>query len=249
MNVNIQWDLLRRGFLEQGITLMEQSFNETPTPSTLVTLGLGYLWIEKYEAASKHFQDWIDKYGVTMDAYFALIGAAQWCLDNYVSASESWKSGLRAQYIDMAGGIESPLLLWVASVLKSNDKLRKEAVKILGDKVRSPKVKHWPGPLAQFVLCQIDEESLNDRSAGPMNRNTPPRTKWQIAFYRHVLARERGSLSSYDFQEALERLVDTSLPEWSNEEDFLQLVRNPEFYIARHEALKSEKMREGARHP
>jgi len=184
----------------------------------------------------------MDKYSVTADAYFALIGAAQWCLDDSVAASESWKLGLRAQYIDMAGGIGSPLLLWVASVLRLNSQLRREAVELLEKKAKTPKARHWPGPLAQFVLDQIDETTLCERSKIGLSANirlrgtTPPRTKWEIAFYKNVITLERGGLSLRDFTEAMRKLVDTSTTAWSDEEDFLQLVRNPEFYIARHEA-------------
>jgi len=236
MSVKDQWTLLRRGDAEQGLTLMQESFDGTPTPSTLVTLGLGYLWVEKYEAAWNHFQDWMRRYRVTADAYFALIGVAQWCLDDPIAASESWRLGLDAQYIDMAGGIGSPLLLWVASVLRPNDKLRREAAQILIEKVKDTKVRHWPGPLAQFVLGQIDERVLDERSIERLNRKTSPRTKWEITFYRHVLELERGRLSPGDFKEMMWGLVDTSGPVWSEGEDFMQLVRNPEFYIARHEA-------------
>jgi len=222
---------------------MQESFDGTPNPSTLVTLGLGYLWAEKYEAARIHFQDWMHRYGVTADAYFALVGVAQWCLDDVIAASESWKLGLGAQYVDMAGGIESPILLWVASVLRPNDTLRREAAQILEKRVRDPKVRHWPGPLAQFVLGQIDERTLDERSIERLSRGISPRRKWHLAFYRHVLALERGGLSLNDFQMEMRKLVDTSTSEWSDEENVLQLVRNPEFYIARHEASVGSSLR------
>lgn len=236
MSVENQWALLRGGDIEQGLTLMQESFNGDPTPSTLVTLGLGYLWAEKYEAAWKHFQHWMDRYQVTMDAYFTLVGVAQWCLDDPITASESWRLGLRALNIDMAGGIESPLLLWVASVLRPNDIMRREAIQILRKKVKNPKVRHWPGPLAQFVLGQIDEVDLNERSKERLSQEPSPRREWEIKFYKSIFQLERGGLNRSGFEGAMQGLVDTSAPEWSDEKSFLQLVRNPEFYIARHEA-------------
>jgi hypothetical protein len=236
MSVTDQWEALMRGDVERGLTLMQESFNETPTPSTLVTLGLGYLWVEKYDVARNHFQDWMDRYRVTSDAYFALIGAAQWCLDDTIAACGSWKLGLGAQYIDMAGGIESPLLLWVGSILRPNDTLRREATQILREKVKDPTVRHWPGALAQFVLHQIDESHLEERSTEHLSQKIPPRRKWQVAFYKHVLELKRGGKSTGDTDGTMRGLVDTSGSAWSQDKDFLQLVRNPEFYIARHEA-------------
>jgi hypothetical protein len=102
------------------------------------------------------------------------------------------------------------------------------------------KVRHWPGPLAQFVLNQIDESLLEEGSKQRLSQKTPPGQKWQVAFYRHVVELDRGRLSKGDFKDTISKLVDTSAPEWSEEKDFLQLVRNPEFYIARHEATMGE---------
>ncbi len=236
MSVEHQWALIRRGDVDEGLALMQENFKATPNPSTLMTLGLGYLWAEKYESAWSHFQDWMHRYRVTADAYFALAGVARWCLDNTTAASESWKLGLAAQYIDMAGGIRSSLLLWVASILRPNDTLRREAAQLLGEKVKDPKVRHWPGALAQFVLNQIDESQLEERSKERLSQETPPGQKWQVAFYKLVLELEREGLNKGDFEGAMRGLVDTSGPAWSEEQDLLQLVRNPEFYIARHEA-------------
>lgn len=123
----------------------------------------------------------------------------------------------------------------VSSVLRPNDLLRREAVEVLEAKAKDAKVRHWPGPLAQFVLNQIDEGTLNERSMEHLSKKISPRRKWQIDFYRHVLELERALVSPTEFREMMGALVDTSRPQWSNHEDFTQLVRNPEFYIARHE--------------
>ncbi len=90
--------------------------------------------------------------------------------------------------------------------------------------------------MAQLVLNQIDEDTLDERSKERLSRQTPPSYKWQIAFYRHVLELERAGLEATGFVGTMRRLVDTSVPEWSEEEDFIRLVRSPEFHIARHEA-------------
>jgi hypothetical protein len=83
------------------------------------------------------------------------------------------------------------------------------------------------------------QESFNstpERSKQRLSGKTPPRSRWVIVFYKHVRELERGGLDSGDFKEMTRWLVDISGPEWSEEQAFLQLVRNVEFYIARHEA-------------
>lgn len=43
MSVEHPWALIRQGNVEQGLMLMQESFNGKPNRFTLVTLGLGYL--------------------------------------------------------------------------------------------------------------------------------------------------------------------------------------------------------------
>jgi hypothetical protein len=236
MSVEEQWTLIRRGDVEGGLAHMHKAFVDTPNPSTLVTLGLGYLWTERYEDACFLLEDWMRTYGTIMEIYLAFVGVARWCLDDPTAATESWMRGLDAQQVDMAGGMESPLLLWVSSVLREERTIQRKALQVLAEKVKDPKVRHWPGPLAQFVLGQIDEERLDECSVERTGQRITPRRAWQVEFYKLALGMQQAHLTPLEFDTMMKAKLLNSVLELSGIEDFLQLVRNPEYYLARHEA-------------
>ncbi len=230
------WELVRRGDAEQGLALMRENYARDPSPSYIMELGVGYLWTEKYQAVWEHFQHAIQTFPLSTARFFGMAGAAKWCIDEPEAAVRSWEAGLDVQFADGAGGVGNPLLLWVASIIRPSVFSRNVAVRILEKRVKDPRVKNWPGALAQFVLNLVDEKTLEERSIQGRDRNTPPDVKWRIAFYKRVLELERGELKPEEFQAQMRRMADTSGPEWSKELDFLHLLWNEEFFIARHEA-------------
>jgi hypothetical protein len=238
MNSNNKWELIRRGDAELGLSLMREDYNREPTPSHIVTLGVGYLWTEQYQSAWVHFQFAMQRYPFTNDIFFGMAAVAKWCIDETDAAVMSWKSGLEVQFADAAGGVHIPLLLWVASVLRPNSFSSSNAIQLLKKRVDDPRVKNWPGAIGQFVVNQIDELTLYERSTERISRKVPARQKWLIAFYKCVLGFERESMNLDEFKVTMQRMVDTSAPEWAEEGTFVQLLRNPEFYIARHEASR-----------
>lgn len=237
MRVEEQWDLIRKGYVEEGISLMQQTFEATPNPSTLVNLGLGYLWTERYEDVCRLFVAWMDRYRTSMEIYFALIGVAQWCLNDPIAATESWRSGLEAQHLDMAGGMESPLLLWLSAVLRQDKAAQAKALHVLEAKVKNSKAKHWPGPLGRFVLGDIDEKSLSELSKGRNGEETSLRRSWQISFYKIIWSVRTSDVSRDKFLRLLRVELRNLNVDFSESDEFLQVIRNPEFYLARHERL------------
>jgi hypothetical protein len=127
-------------------------------------------------------------------------------------------------------------LLLCASILRPGIYPRRKAEQVLTQKIEDARVKYWPGPLAMFVLNLIDESTLDERSIQGQDRKVPPSAKWLIAFYKRVIEVERGDLNLEEFKGLMQRMTDTSDPEWSDERTFLYLLWNEEFFIARHEA-------------
>jgi hypothetical protein len=127
-------------------------------------------------------------------AFFGMAGVAKWCADEPNAGVGIWESGLDAQFADGAGGVDLPLFLLVASILRPSVFSRSEATRILEKRVKDPRVKNWPGALAQFVLNLIDERALEERSIHGRDRKAPPSVKWRIAFYKPVLELDRADL-------------------------------------------------------
>ncbi|HSZ62833.1 MAG TPA: hypothetical protein VK828_13605 [Terriglobales bacterium] len=215
---------------------MREGYARDPSASHIMRLGVGYLWTEKYQAAWEHFQYAMQRDPFTTARFFGMAGAAKWCVEEPDAAVRFWESGLDSQFADGAGGVHLPLLLWVASILRPNVFSRSDANQLLERKVKDPRVKNWPGALAQFALHQIDEKTLEERSTQGNSRETAPSRDWLIAFYRRVLDLYRGDLNPKEFKGLMQRMTDTSAPRWSEERSLLSLLWNEEFFIARHEA-------------
>ena len=227
---------MRRGDVEQALALMREGYACDPSPSHAMRLGVGYLWAKEYQAAWEHFQLAIQRHPNSIAAFFGMAGAAKWCMDEPDAAVMIWKSGLNAQYADGAGGVQLPLLLSVASILKPSVLSRSEAGQILAKKAQDSRMNNWPGPLAMFVLNSIDVRALEARSIQSGSREAPPHRKWLVSFYRGLLEFDRADLKLREFEELMRRMVDTSDPKWAEERSFLRLLWSEEFFIARHEA-------------
>lgn len=229
------WALLRQGDLEQGLALMREAYIRDPTTSQIMRLGVGYLWAEDYQAAWKHFQDAIQKYPLSISAFYGMAGAAKWCLDQPDAAVAHWHEGLDARHADGGIGIHLPLLLLVASILRPSIFPRSEAQQILSIRINDPRANYWPGPLAKFVLGLIDERTLSQMCIGKSERETLHQ-KWLARFYESLLEFDGGRMHVTELKTAMRRAADTSQPEWAEERNFLRLLWSEEFFIARREA-------------
>jgi hypothetical protein len=228
------WDHIRYGDAEKGLALLKEAYIRDPSASETMELGVAYLWVGSYQVAAEHFQRANQTHSHTMDVFYGMAGAAKWCLNDFSAAVELWHTGLGAQYADFAGGVHLPLLLWVTSVLKPKVFPRTKAENLLKQKVKDTRIKSWPGPIARFILGLIDEATMAavcvERERETLDR------KWLTQFYRGLIAFNQGNMRPGELKERMRRTADASLPEWSNEQNFLTLPWSEEFFIARHEA-------------
>jgi lipoprotein NlpI len=229
------WDLVRRGNVDEGLALMREGYARDPSPSHVMRLGVGYLWAKEYDAAWEHFEHAIERHPQSIAVFFGMAGAAKWCVGEPWAAVRVWESGLNSQYADGAGGVHLPLLLLVASTLRPASFSRSDALKILSKKAKDVRVNNWPGPIARYVLNLIDEGTLERQSIDGSNREASSR-KWLALFYKRILDLGIGTLNPQEFKELMRRMADTSEPDWSDEKEFLRLLWNEEFFVARHEA-------------
>jgi len=237
MNKPNAWDYLRRGDPEQGIELAREAYGHSKSPSHIMELGIAHLWTSDYKSAERHFQDAIRTHPFTVSSFYEMAGAAAWCADDPSKAVRYWQDGLKSQFADAGVAISLPLLLFVASILRPSVFPRKEAEQILKKQLENPRAESWPGALAEFVLGQIDQGSLEQSCIGKRERTTLHR-RWQAQFFEDVFEFARGNLGREVFRELLRRAADTSQPEWAEEGNFLTLLWSAEFFIARHEAGK-----------
>jgi hypothetical protein len=232
-----RWTLLRQGRTELGIRLMRESFDAEATPSTAMELGNAYLFVRDYQAAWEHFDEFNRSGHSSADVFLAMAGTAQWCMNLANDAVATWHVGVSAEYTDLAGGITTPLLLYFASSVQSDQfsGMREEILELLRSRVQSRFAKRWPGPIAEYSVGHIDETALQARWESEGDAGSAF-YRWWSSFYIGLRELEAGR--TREWSAVLRNMLDMSNPEWSNERYFLRCVWRPEFFLARHEAEK-----------
>jgi hypothetical protein len=233
------WNYLRNGETELGLEIIRTAFVTDKSPSRIMQLGVAYLWSGNYQQAWDHFQHAMVTHHQSMARFYSMAGVAKWCLNVPSQAIEWWKLGADADYADGAGGIHVPLMLWLASVIEPGRVSREEVIQLLGRRADDPRVVHWPGPLAEYVLGRMDSKVLEEASKNKKTGLVPPSQMWLIEFYQRIVELDIGGTKLPEFRKELKRMISLSQPQWSEETNFLHLIWNEEFFIARHEAARS----------
>jgi hypothetical protein len=232
MTLSNPWEMLKCGDLENGLRLLHDAYLRKPSASQILSLGVAYIWAKRYEEAFSHFQRSMLAYRNTMSSFYGMAGAAKWCLNEPDAAVKEWVSGLSAEYADGAGGVALPLLLFAASILRPKVFSTTDAVRLLEEKARDPRIEFWPGPLAEFVLGRTDETMALSECVG-FNTAGSRTYVWQLRFYIGVLELRRGKDANFKY--AMASAADISGPQWSDENVFTRRLWREEFFIARHE--------------
>ena len=114
----------------------------------------------------------------------------------YRSAVDGIRHGTIA-YADIAGGVGQGLLLWYAGVTTKDRNATEHAVDYLTHLVKKPRIKNWPGPLAQFVIerraqsllphAQSFRELLRDSFKTDNLQEVTERAKSDVLTRRHLI--------------------------------------------------------------
>ncbi len=235
------WGLMFTGHHDEAVRLMRDAYlQRTAIPETL-GLGIAYLWLGDYVAAWEHFSRANQRDPGYSASYYNMAGMAKWCLGDRSIAVEQWLQGCDCEYADGAGGVESPLLLFAASIIAPGTFARSEAEKLLTVRANESRVQNWPGPVAEFALRRIDESGLRKKCVGFNPRDTTGR-HWEADFYVGVVQRAAGNVVNFMGQM---RKVTSAAPEYAGPTrkvfDLSDKIQRPEFYIARHELRKEKK--------
>ena len=230
------WTLLRAGNAEQeaGLSIIQQSYAAQPHPSHAMELGVALLWLGRYTQAWEHFCSRIRIDPHSGDNDFGMAGVAKWCLGEPKDAVTEWRAGLKAKYARASGlGVRMPLLLFFASVIEPEAFDGDLAKELLAEKTKDLRIRNWPGPIAKFVLGQIDESELQKHCRGTNDEETRDR-QWLVEFYRSLIGLKQGTIPA--FKNSMRKLTDVNQSEWQDETVLLSRIWNEEYFLARHEA-------------
>jgi|SoiMethySBSTD1v2_1073268.scaffolds.fasta_scaffold254595_2 hypothetical protein len=133
--------------------------------------------------------------------YLSDIGTVLWLMGHRSVAMELYRSaadGIRygtIAYADASGGVGEGLLLWYAGITTKDRNAMEQALDCLTRLAKKPRIKSWPGPLAQFVL---ERQSFNEVLRDPFKTNNLLETAEQR---RATSARDGSLFKPYLFSE------------------------------------------------
>jgi lipoprotein NlpI len=236
------WEMMQAGDTEGALRCMQDEFAKAwnpeysmPSLSEVMELGVGYLWIDDFEAAFDHFNFVNQRYPRHAHCTYDMAGTAMWCMGNRIAAVDQWQRGLDVDYADLGYGFSPPLLLFFASIVEPNLFSRAEAETLLAKRLDDPRANRWPASLAEFVIGRIDFDALRQKGIDKNDENWTAFHHWLADFWRGVLELEHGNAVGY--RELMRQTANVSWVEYDRDKRaFLGKLWCPECYLARHEA-------------
>ncbi len=189
--MNTVWELVKRGEYEHACQAAEEEYSKFGS-LTLQNKVFALLSLRRFEEAAALCREIIRQEARTAGEYtLTFLGVCYWLQGKRDEAVASWKEASIAPYADAAGGVESRLLLFYASVKCADAALRKEAARELRQLCRRSRADNWPGPVGRFVLGEVAEEQLLTK----VSPESPLRDKemCQAAFYIGVVHLMNGN--------------------------------------------------------
>jgi hypothetical protein len=240
------WDLLRHQHTDEALALLREESGGNRVSRASLGYGAALMWAGQYKAATEHLEGVIETSRMekipmmASENHYSLCGAGRWCLGDSAAAVKLWRLGIKAPYATYGICLECPLLLVLVSILAPELCDRAEALELLKQRASDPRVRDYPGTLAQFVVGAIDNEALQssvERSQARYAQCSNRDRKWNVAFYRAVLDLEQSVTTRAEFKRLTESMTDFSQFDDLDSTEFWWLTRCAEFYVARHEAL------------
>jgi tetratricopeptide (TPR) repeat protein len=218
------WNLVLAG--EFARALLELTKAVTEAPDSLLhrmNRGVCLLALHRLENALEDFESAARTHPENA-AGFVKAGVVLWWLRERQQAVSRWREALNASYTD-AAGIEVPALLLFTATREEDESLEVDATRRLKKQARGSRIRCWPGPIAQFLLGEMDEESLlNLTSRTPILHE---RELAQAHFWIGVQRERQGDSRGY--RESLAAVVEKGTPSHRS------VILEHEFWLARAE--------------
>jgi tetratricopeptide (TPR) repeat protein len=234
---------MRRGEVAAALRQMQANFDEDPDASSIMELGVAFLWLQDYGAAWKHFNNANGERPSYAAIYYGMAGAAKWCLGESDEAVNQWRLGIECEYADDTQ-LQIPLILYFAGVANPNIYDVRGAKELLENRASAVTVPRWPLPLAEFVLGRIDESQVRplcyaDRHDSPeMQQCETALRHWSTDFFVAVSELDRDNPDG--FREGMCRAGKLSWDDFDEHRRvFLGKLWSPELFLARHEGFQA----------
>ncbi len=243
--------LLQAGDSEAGLSRMKIEYSKSPRNSRArLWYMAALLWTGDYKSVSEELERVItvglfSTHQPGGEKDYALMGAARWCLGDYQTAVQIWNQGVNACGCTFGCCVQTLMLLNVASTVKPGVCCNVELRDIMLRRTANPRVRGWLGDLARYsadIITLADmARSLRAEEEAAVANNSESVEKyanWMLAFYQSLKQRKQSLLTSSQFNSLMESMAAPDrFANW-NPESFAGLIKRPELYIARHQALQ-----------
>ena len=161
MNTISEWSLIERGEFEEACRVADQLYQQSGSEPILANKAIALLNLKKFDQVVQLGKLLIDITNGRREYDFIIAGIANWLMDEKQEAIQYWQEAQsKPRYTDAAGGVEVPLLLYYAGVRLDNTALKADATRKLKKRIRNKQAMNWPGPLAAYVVGELDEHEL-----------------------------------------------------------------------------------------
>lgn len=160
MNEKSAWDLILESNFTDACIKADIEYSSTSSIFPLRNKVLAFLNLRQYEDTIQLCAFLINFRHGEADWDFIFSGIAYWFLSRHDKALEMWRKSKDTKYRDAAGGVQTPLLLLFAAIKLRDAKLKKEAISLMKKRIKSKMTINWPGPLANYMLSEFDEDTL-----------------------------------------------------------------------------------------
>jgi len=217
------WELLEQGRFTDAITRLQEEFEATGSKVIAYNLAAAYLCVGDVSSAKQRFGEIQRKRSAKNAATFEFVGVCCWLQGSKEEAVVQWIDGLDAEYADVAGGIQLPLLLFFAAVREPTSISAGQVKSFIQTKLRHPWSSKWPGPLGRYVIGEMSFDEIN-RLTASHDENVALQRRMCLDFYTALLS----LADQHDLKSFRERMNDCS--------QSVRCVLRPEWHLARFEA-------------
>jgi hypothetical protein len=238
------WELLRQGHTERGLDFLQATGRHDSDVTYSLQEGLALLWTGEYDAVRKKLTSVIRTLSNAPAELFGMIGVANWCLGDLDAAVESWSAGYRAPELEDRNGLRLPLLVLVAAILHPGLLPKGKAADVVEERLDPTRTGAWPAPLAKLLLATTSETRVDRLVVGAPDGPIAHQRRWAAEFYLSIRGFDANGLSDSDrsaakgeeLMSAMQHLADPSRLEMQDVAGFIALIRQEEFFLARHMA-------------
>lgn len=156
------WQHVVEGVYATAVQAYSKLIADDPKPPWFSNRGTAYLGLGQLDRALQDFKAAQELQHYPGDGYRQKIATVQWISGDHDAALRSWRalvddfSAGQIKYTDGSGGLHNGCFLWFAAISVASSEDTAVATQFMEELLFNPRSKNWPGPIAAFIIDQID---------------------------------------------------------------------------------------------